>query len=64
MTGPYCPIYGFGAIFMQLLLKNFKSDITLLFVISFVVLTFWEYVVGECMEKYFIQNIGIIQTKE
>lgn len=53
MTGPYCPIYGFGAIFMQLLLKNFKSDITLLFVISFVVLTFWEYVVGECMEKIF-----------
>ena len=53
MTGPYCPIYGFGAIFMQLLLKNFKSDITLLFVISFVVLTFWEYVVGVCMEKIF-----------
>ena len=53
MFGPYCPIYGFGAIIMIALLQNIKSDITLLFIVSFVVLTLWEYVVGVILEKVY-----------
>ncbi len=53
MFGPYCPIYGFGAIIMIALLQNIKSDITLLFIVSFVVLTLWEYAVGVILEKVY-----------
>ena len=51
MFGPYCPIYGFGAIIMMLALQNLKSDITLLFIASFVLLTIWEYIAGVILEK-------------
>lgn len=53
MNGPYCPIYGCGAIIMILLLQNFKSNIIILFCVSFVVLTVWEYIVGVGLEKIF-----------
>ena len=53
MIGPYCPIYGFGALIMIGLLQNLKSDITLLFCTSFVVLSFWEYLVGMYLEKVY-----------
>ena len=53
LKGPFCPIYGFGAIIMILFLSNFKNSIILLFFISIVVLSLWEYLVGVFLEKLF-----------
>ena len=53
LKGPFCPIYGIGAIIMIVFLKQFQSNILLLFFMSFVVLTIWEYIVGVFLEKVF-----------
>ena len=53
LIGPFCPIYGFGAIIMILFLERFKSNIFLLFLISVIILTLWEYIVGVLLEKLF-----------
>lgn len=53
LHGPICPIYGIGAIIMLLFLDVFKNNILLLFVISILVLTVWEYLVGVLLEKMF-----------
>ena len=53
MYGPYCPIYGFGTLIMILVLQNLKGDISLLFIVSFVVLSLWEYGVGIYLEKLY-----------
>lgn len=53
LYGPFCPIYGFGAVIMFLFLQGFKDNIVLLFVIAFFVLSTWEYVVGWLLEKLF-----------
>jgi len=36
--GPFCTIYGFGALIMCLLLNNFKSNYLLLFTMGFIFL--------------------------
>lgn len=53
LFGPFCPIYGFGAIIMYLFLDDIKSKPILIFIIGFTVLTFWEYIVGVFLEKIF-----------
>lgn len=53
LHGPFCPIYGIGAIIMVVFLDEFKENIIFLFLISFVVLTLWEYVVGVLLETIF-----------
>ena len=53
LYGPFCPIYGFGAIIMLLFLDRFKNNIIILFFISFFVLSTWEYIVGWLLEKIF-----------
>ena len=53
LIGPFCPIYGFGAIIMILFLDGFKNNILFLFFISVIALTLWEYVVGLLLEKLF-----------
>lgn len=53
LHGPICPIYGIGAIIMFTFLDIFKNNILLLFVISILVLTVWEYLVGVLLEKMF-----------
>lgn len=53
LIGPICPIYGCGAIIMILFLKNFPNSKILLFIMSIIFLSLWEYVVGVILEKLF-----------
>lgn len=53
LYGPFCPIYGFGAIIMFLFLDSFKDNIILLFISGFFILSLWEYIVGWALEKIF-----------
>ena len=53
LRGPFCPIYGIGAVIMILFLKNFSKNLILLFFISIIVFTIWEYLVGVLLEKLF-----------
>ena len=53
LKGPFCPIYGVGAIIMLVVLNNFKANIFVLFMMSFIILTAWEYIVGIALEKTF-----------
>lgn len=53
LYGPACPIYGIGAIIMLIFLDNFQNKPVVLFFISIVILTIWEYIVGVFLEKIF-----------
>ena len=53
LKGPYCPIYGFGALIMILCLGFLKQKPILLFIAGFFILSIWEYVVGVLLEKIF-----------
>ena len=53
LRGSFCPIYGIGAVIMILFLKNFSNNLILLFFISIIVFTIWEYLVGVLLEKLF-----------
>lgn len=53
LKGPFCPIYGIGAMIMFLFLDKFENKPILLFFISIIVLTIWEYLVGVLLEKMF-----------
>lgn len=53
LYGPFCPIYGCGALIMLAFLKEFKDNLILLFVFGFLVLSIWEYLVGFLLEKTF-----------
>ena len=53
LKGPFCPIYGTGAIIMILFLKKFSNSLILLFFVSIIVFTIWEYIVGILLEKIF-----------
>lgn len=53
LRGPFCPIYGIGAIIMLLFLKRFENNSILLGIIAVIVLTAWEYIVGVLLEKIF-----------
>ncbi len=51
--GPFCPIYGVGAIIMFIFLERYKDNLILLFFAGFIVLSVWEYLVGWFLEKAF-----------
>lgn len=53
LKGPFCPIYGIGAIIIYVFLSGFKENILLLFLAGFIVLSVWEYLVGILLEKIF-----------
>lgn len=53
LIGPFCPIYGIGAILMLLFLGTFKENLLTLFIISFLMLSLWEYFVGVLLEGIF-----------
>ncbi|MFA5468990.1 MAG: putative ABC transporter permease, partial [Sphaerochaetaceae bacterium] len=51
-NGPYCPIYGFGALLNILLLSEIKN-LFLLFLAAFLLTTILEYVSSWGLEKLF-----------
>ena len=51
--GPYCPIYGKGALLIVLLLKKYENDIIALFVMAVVVCSIMEYITSYVLEKLF-----------
>lgn len=53
LAGPFCPIYGYGALIMYLLLNRFSNNLILLFISAFIVLSIFEYFVGVILEALF-----------
>ena len=53
LIGPWCPIYGVGALFITLLLRKYYEDPLVLFIMSFLLGTILEYVTSYLMEKLF-----------
>lgn len=53
LIGPYCPIYGFGALSIILLLKRYMNDYIIFFVMSIVICSLLEYITSYFMEKLF-----------
>lgn len=51
--GPYCPIYGFGAIFITFLLKRYLNDAFTLFVMTMLLCSILEYATSYFLEKIF-----------
>ena len=52
LIGPYCPIYGLGAIIMTILI-NSKNDIITVFIEAVVICSVLEYLTSYIMEKMF-----------
>jgi len=53
LFGPFCPIYGFGAVILYLFLDSFKDNLVLVFLIGMIIFSIWECVVGYWLEKFF-----------
>ena len=53
LIGPYCPIYGTGALLMTLLLNRYVNDKMVLFIMAIVVCSILEYTTSYVMEKMF-----------
>ena len=53
LIGPYCPIYGCGALLMTFLLKDYIDKPVVLFILIVVVCSILEYTTSYLMEKIF-----------
>lgn len=53
LIGPYCPIYGTGAILITFLLKKYTDDPIALFIMAIVVCGTLEYLTSYLMEKIY-----------
>lgn len=53
LNGPYCPIYGFGALIIVLLLEPFKFNFFLVFILGMILTSTLEYITSFLMEKTF-----------
>lgn len=51
LIGPYCPIYGWGALAITILLKRYMEDPLVLFVMSTIICSIIEYLTSYFMEK-------------
>ena len=51
--GPYCPIYGFGFLLIELLLRKYKKKPVVLFIMAIVISTILEYATGVLLEVIF-----------
>ena len=53
LIGPWCPLYGYSAILVTLLLQKYYSDPLIMFVMAAIICTILEYIVSYVMEKIF-----------
>lgn len=53
LIGPYCPIYGYGALLITLLLSKYKNDLFALFIMGIFICSVLEYITSYAMEKIF-----------
>ena len=53
LIGPYCPIYGFGATLIVLLLEKYLNDPIILFIMAMLICSVLEYMTSYFMEKIF-----------
>lgn len=53
LNGPFCPIYGFGALAVITILSPFVENIPILFIASIIVTSLLEYVTSFILEKLF-----------
>lgn len=53
LNGPFCPVYGFGAISLLTVTKPFENNILFLVLFSFFLPSFIEYITGFILEKLF-----------
>ena len=53
LIGPYCPIYGCGALLMTFLLQGYAEDPIVLFVFNIIICSILEYSTSYIMEKIF-----------
>lgn len=53
LAGPYCPIYGVGALFVLHLLQPFGKHVTLVFLMGCILTSILEYITGWGMEILF-----------
>lgn len=53
LIGPYCPIYGWGAVAITIILKRYLEDPIALFLFALVICSILEYSTSYIMEKVF-----------
>ena len=53
MIGPYCPVYGIGVVFTNILLKKYINDVIVVFFLSIIICGTLEYFTSYTMEKLF-----------
>ena len=63
LMGPYCPIYGVGALFVILFLTKYMDDIVNFYILVVVSVSILEYFTSYVMEKYSMPDGGIILQK-
>ena len=63
LHGPFCPIYGIGALIMYVFLSLCNNVITV-FLSGFVVLSVWEYIVAWGLEKLFHEKYWDYSNKK
>lgn len=64
LIGPYCPIYGWGAIIITILLDKYLSDPIVLFVMAIVICSIIEYATSYLMEKIYHARWWDYSTKK
>lgn len=52
LYGPFCPMYGIGAVLM-IELGKVSNDVIIIFLLSFILFSIWEYIVAVILEKLF-----------
>ena len=53
LIGPYCPIYGWGAILITKVLYRYSNDYLVMFVMTILICGILEYLTSYAMEKLF-----------